>query len=84
MVHSSRYGLFKVWSVLGMVILGLVVLGMVHSRWSILGMVGSRNGRSRIGCSRIGRSRIATSTYVWCGNKDFFLTQNNTHLLRID
>jgi hypothetical protein len=44
MVHS-RYGLFKVWSVLGMVILGLVVLGMVHSRygpfweWSVLGMV---------------------------------------------
>jgi hypothetical protein len=44
MVHS-KYGPFQVWSVLGMVVLGLVVLGMFHSRyvpfweWSVPGVV---------------------------------------------
>ncbi len=58
-----------------MVILGLVILGMVHSscspfrEWSVLGMVGSRNGRVRNGRVlngrvRKGRSRIAHSRIV--------------------
>ncbi len=50
MVHS-RYGPFQLWSVLEMVVLGLVVLGMACSRyglfqvWPFLGMDHSGNGR---------------------------------------